>query len=108
MPENYASEIIKKSITDQKLLNAKSRRKMVWKYLDYYAGDNTVQYIKDRFAAKSFQEVPPSCFNFTKKFIDRISRIYTQGAIRNVNKEYDSLTYKKNFKMKHVEKMTGL
>ena len=108
MPENYASEIIKKSITDQKLLNAKSRRKMVWKYLDYYAGDNTVQYIKDRFAAKSFQEVPPSCFNFTKKFIDRISRIYTQGAIRNVNKEYDSLTYKKNFKMKHVEKMTRL
>ena len=108
MPETYVNEIIQRSITDQKLLNAKSRRKMVWKYLDYYAGDNTIQYIKNRFAAKAFQEVPPSCFNFTKKFIDRMSRIYNLGATRNVNKDYDSLTYKKNFKMKHIEKMTRL
>tara|TARA_Y100000310_G_scaffold210569_1_gene211204 strand:- start:61 stop:1176 length:1116 start_codon:yes stop_codon:yes gene_type:complete len=37
-----------------------------------------------------------------------MSRIYTLGADRNVNKEYVALTRKKNARMKHVERMTKL
>ena len=40
--------------------------------------------------------------------IDRMSRIYTLGAERNVNEKYDSMIAKKPHKMKHVEKMTRL
>tara|TARA_Y100000593_G_scaffold93587_1_gene189038 strand:- start:2557 stop:3906 length:1350 start_codon:yes stop_codon:yes gene_type:complete len=101
-------EYIKESVTTEKFLHAQSRRKEVQKYLDYYAGDNTFQYIKDKFKIQAFQEHPPSNFNITKRFINRMSRIYTLGANRNVNDKYDKLTYIKDYKMKHIEKMTRL
>ena len=75
----------------------KHRRDLVNRYLDYYDGDNTYQYIKDRFKANTFQEIPPSCFNITKRFIERLSRLYTgRGAIRNVSDQYTNLTLIKN------------
>jgi len=37
-----------------------------------------------------------------------MSRIYTVGANRNVNKQYNELTIKKDARMKHVERMTRL
>ena len=37
-----------------------------------------------------------------------MSRIYTVGADRNVNKKYDSLSVLKDAKMKHIERMTRL
>ena len=101
-------DLIKKSISDQKYKNSKHRRDLVYKYLDYYSGDNTDQYITSRFKAQSFQEIPPSCFNITRKLIDRMSRIYTLGATRNVNKTYNGLSYVKDFRFKHIEKMTRL
>lgn len=101
-------ERIKESVSTQKILYAQERRKEVRKYLDYYAGDNTRQYIKDKFKIQAFKEHPPSNFNITKRFINRMSRIYTLGANRNVNPKYDKLTYVKDYKMKHIEKMTRL
>jgi len=52
--------------------------------------------------------VPPYEANITKKFINKMSRIYTVGADRNVNEKYEDLTFLKDSKMKHIERMTRL
>ena len=106
---NYAQEIISESVSAHKQMIQKRRRDLVNRYLDYYDGDNTYKYIKNRFKAETFKEVPPSCFNITKRFIERLSRLYTgRGAIRNVNDKYNNLTLMKNAKMAHIERMTRL
>ena len=104
----YSNKLIADSVSATKLQQSRNRRRMVQKLLDYYEGSSTNQYIADRFSAKAFQEVPPSSFNITQRFIDRMARIYTLGAERNVNKAYEDLSVLKNVKMKHIEKMTTL
>ena len=106
--KDYAEQLINQSIKDHKIMASQDRRALVRKYLDYYSGDNTLQYIEQRFNSDAFQEIPPASFNIVRRFIDRMSRIYTLGAARNVNDKYDELTFTKNLKMKHVEKMTRL
>ena len=69
---------------------------------------STDQYINDYFGADSFKEIPPNEANFTKKFINKISRIYTIGANRNVNPKYFDLVGNKDVTMKHLERMTRL
>ena len=101
-------EIIKQSVADAKELNQKQRREWVRRMLDYYGGNGTNQYIEDYFSADAFREIPSYNANFTRRFINKMSRIYTVGANRNVSKQYDSLTIKKNARMKHVERMTRL
>ena len=103
-----AQYLIAESLKEQKKLFAKNRRQAIYKLLDYYAGDNTAQYIEDRFSADAFKEIPVSEFNVTRRMIDRMSRIYTLGATRNVNKLYDDMVIRKSYKMKHIEKMTRL
>tara|TARA_B100001250_G_scaffold411915_1_gene441752 strand:+ start:795 stop:2123 length:1329 start_codon:yes stop_codon:yes gene_type:complete len=103
-----AEDIIKKSVEESKLLNQKMRRDWVRKMLDYYGGNATDQYIDKYFNSSAFQEIPCYNANFTRRFINKMSRIYTVGANRNVNKAYDDLTIKKNARMKHVERMTRL
>ena len=103
-----AEEIIKKSITESKLSNQKSRREWVRKMLNYYGGNETNQYISKYFNSSAFQEVPCYNANFTRRFINKMSRIYTVGTSRNVGKQYDQLTIKKDARMKHVERMTRL
>ena len=105
---DYSNKLIQESISGAKLMKSKQRRRLIQKCLDYYQGSSTDQYIKGRFSAKAFQEVPPSSFNITKRFIDRMARIYTLGAERNNGKAYEQLTILKNSKMKHIEKMTTL
>ena len=86
------------------------RKDVIEKLIDYYNGDNTSQYTEDYFQAKSFQEVPVSELNITRRFIDKMSRIYSLGASRTTNKQedYNMLTRFKDYKMKHIEKMTRL
>ncbi len=103
-----AQMLIHESLKDQKMLYAQDRRNAIYKLLDYYAGDNTAQYIEDRFSADAFREIPVSEFNVTRRMIDRMSRIYTLGATRNVSDTYDDMTLKKPHKLKHMEKMTRL
>ena len=103
-----ASYLIQESLKEQKMLYARSRREAIYKCLDYYAGDNTAQYIEDRFSADAFRQIPVSEFNVTRRMIDRMSRIYTLGAERNVNTKYEAMIANKPHKMKHVEKMTRL
>ena len=101
-------QLIKESIADHKLRIQKGRRDWVRKMLDYYGGNYTNQYIEQYFNSSSFQEIPCYNANFTRRFINKMSRIYTVGANRNVNKQYEQLTIKKDARMKHVERMTRL
>ena len=101
-------EIIKQSIEENKLANQKSRRHWVRRMLDYYGGNATNQYIHNYFNSAAFQEIPPYNANFTRRFINKMSRIYTVGANRNVSPQYEQLTIKKDARMKHIERMTRL
>ena len=101
-------DIIQESVKDYKLSIAKARRDEIRKLLDYYTGTETEKYIDDYFSAAAFQEIPLYNANFTRRFINKMSRIYTVGASRNVSDSYSSLTRKKDTKMKHIERMTRL
>ena len=105
---DMAEYVIQKTVEDIRQDINKDRRKEVNKFLDYYSGDNTRQYIQSKFKTSAFQEIEPVCFNITKRFIDRMSRIYTQDASRNVNELYTQYAHKKDTSMKHIEKMTRL
>lgn len=48
---------------------SRQRRRLVERYVDFYGGENTAQYIVDRFKLEAFQEIPPACFNFTKSLL---------------------------------------
>ena len=101
-------QAIKDSLNVLKIENQRKRESYVHKLLDYYNGSNTKYYIENRFDLDAFREVPPYEANITKKFINKMSRIYTVGADRNVNKKYDNLSVLKDAKMKHIERMTRL
>lgn len=105
--------IISNLLTEHKLVSAQKRRKEIRKFLDYYSGTSTSQYIKGFFDGEAFGEVPPYESNFTRKFINKISRIYTLGANRSLgseslNKKYEEIIENKNVRMKHSERMTRL
>ena len=101
-------EIIKDSLTFFKKDQSRKRREEVRKFLDYYSGSLTEQYIEDYFKSDAFQEIPHYNTNIVKKFINRMSKIYTIGAKRNVSKKYEVLTEVKNARMKQMERMTRL
>tara|TARA_R100000734_G_C3317938_1_gene111547 strand:+ start:1157 stop:2491 length:1335 start_codon:yes stop_codon:yes gene_type:complete len=103
-----ADTVIKESLENLKVFNHKEREHYVHKLLDYYSGNNTANYIADRFDLDAFREVPPYEANITKKFINKMSRIYTVGADRNVSKRYNDMIMLKDSKMKHIERMTRL
>ena len=102
------SYIIQDSIKELKLHNAKKREDHIEKLLDYYNGNDTANYISKMFSAAAFSEIPPVETNITRKFINKMSRIYTIGANRNVGDKYDDLTILKATRMKHIERMTRL
>jgi len=109
--KNYAHDLIKQSIKNMKYENNQSRYMFIDKLLDYYQGDDTAKYIQRFFKATAFQEIPLMSYNVTKKMIDKMSRIYTLGASRTLSEkqdEYNSLVRYKDFKLKHIEKMTKL
>tara|TARA_R100001463_G_scaffold99151_1_gene153606 strand:- start:640 stop:1941 length:1302 start_codon:yes stop_codon:yes gene_type:complete len=101
-------DIIQESVKEYKLNIAQARRDEIRKLLDYYTGTETEKYIDDYFSADAFREIPLYNANFTRRFINKMSRIYTVGASRNVSDSYSSLTRKKDAKMKHIERMTRL
>ena len=100
-------------LKDFKLIKSQRRRRAIEKKIDYYTGTYTAQYIVSRFSGDAFNEVPPYETNFTRKFVNKISRIYTLGAKRTIGsktqtKLYESLIPTKDVRMKHSERMTRL
>ena len=108
MTNKTVEAIITDSVKETKLNKQRARRDWVRKMLDYYGGNATTQYIQDYFSSSAFQEIPCYNANFTRRFVNKMSRIYTVGANRNVNRQYELLTIKKDARMKHVERMTRL
>ena len=101
-------QIIQESVKEFKQSQQRARREHVRKLIDYYCGSNTGNYISQYFDADAFREVPCYEANFTKRFINKMSRIYTVGANRNVGNAYSNLTVMKDARMKHIERMTRL
>ena len=108
----FANDVIKQSISDFISEKSRYRRRYVQKLIDYYTGTNSDNYIADYFSAESFQEIPRYHMNITRKFIDKMSRIYTSKPQRTLKtktmtKKYEELTRYKDSRLKHVEKMTN-
>jgi len=107
-----ALEIIKSSIEEEKLNIARERRREVERLINYYTGTNTESYIHQYFNPDIYSDVPIYKINITRKFIDKMSRVYISNANRKLDgvesEEYNSLTIKKHLKMKQVERMTNL
>jgi len=104
-------KILKDKLLETKLMMSHARRNEIRKHLDYYSGVSTDQYINNYFTGDAFGEIPPSLTNFTRKFINKISRIYSLGAKRNAGKNtkrYEELIPTKDVRMKHSERMTRL
>ena len=101
-------QIIQDSVKEFKKNQAQKRRRHIRKLIDYYCGTNTTNYISQYFDADAFREIPCYQANFTKRFVNKMSRIYNVGANRNVNNNYDNLTVMKDARMKHIERMTRL
>ena len=104
-------KIIKDKLMETKLIMSHARRNEIRKHLDYYSGVSTEQYIDKYFNGDAFSEIPSSLTNFTRKFINKISRIYSLGAKRNIGnttERYTELTPTKDVRMKHSERMTRL
>ena len=70
-----AEDIIKKSVEEAKLTNQQRRRDWVRRMLNYYGGNATSQYIKKYFNSSAFQEIPCYNANFTRRFVNKMSRI---------------------------------
>ena len=101
-------QIIQESVKEFKQSQAQARRNHIRKLIDYYCGSSTSQYISEYFDADAFREIPCYEANFTKRFVNKMSRIYTVGAARNVGNTYSNLTVMKDARMKHIERMTRL
>ena len=104
-------QLIRDKLTETKLMNSQAKREEIRKFLDYYSGTATESHIKRYFSGDAFSEIPPSVTNFTRKFINKISRIYTLGANRTVGdatETYNALIPTKDVRMKHSERMTRL
>ena len=101
-------DIIKQSVQDAKLEAQKMRRSQIRKLLDFYSNTNIEKYVHEFFDSAAFREVPCYNANITKRFINKLSKIYTVGAKRKVNAQYNTLTFKKDARMKHIERMTRL
>ena len=104
-------KVLKDKLLETKLMISHARRNEIRKHLDYYSGVSVEQYITNYFNGDAFREIPPSITNFTRKFINKISRIYSLGAKRTVGgstARYEQLIPTKDVRMKHSERMTRL
>jgi hypothetical protein len=104
-------KILKDKLLETKLMMSHARRNEIRKHLDYYSGVSTEQYINNYFTGDAFSEIPPTVTNFTRKFVNKISRIYVLGAKRmtgDSSERYEQLIPTKDVRMKHSERMTRL
>ena len=58
MINEYSNQLLMESQKMAKAMKQADRKRLVYKLLDYYSGDNTEQYIAKRFSVKAYQEVP--------------------------------------------------
>ena len=104
-----AKDIIEESIRQLKWENQSAMLETRDEELDYYTYNNTAKYIDQYFSGTLQQEIPIYCVNLTKKLINRISLVYKDRPIRDVeNDKYYEFTEDKDFKMKSFERVHNL
>ncbi len=104
-----AKDIIEESIRQLKWENQSAMLETRDEALDYYTYNNTAKYIDQYFSGTLQQEIPIYCVNLTKKLINRISLVYKDRPIRDVeNDKYYEFTEDKDFKMKSFERVHNL
>ena len=102
-----SDEMVKDALQVTKLERSRKRDEEVNKNLDYYSS-NTKQYTMKYFDGATENEAPYSNYNFTTRFIDKMSRIYQAGVIRDGGVKYKDMIKNKEVAMKHQEKMSNL
>tara|TARA_Y100001938_G_scaffold58720_1_gene82170 strand:- start:1957 stop:3276 length:1320 start_codon:yes stop_codon:yes gene_type:complete len=104
-----ARDVIEESIKKLKWDNQSAILDLRDEALDYYTFNNTAKYIDQYFAGTLQQEIPIYNVNLTKKLINRISLVYKDAPIRDVeNDSYYELTQDKDWKMKSFERVHNL
>lgn len=104
-----AKDIIEESIRQLKWENQSAMLETRDEALDYYTYNNTAKYIDQYFSGTLQQEIPIYCVNLTKKLINRISLVYKDRPIRDVeNDKYYEFTEDKDYKMKSFERVHNL
>lgn len=101
-------DLIARSIHD---LRQKAKRQWLGrreKAVEYYHGD-VLDYTQSYFGEDMYSKIPFSNNNITKRIIDRISLVYSEPTIRDVdNKTYSELTREKSSDLLHAERMVNL
>ena len=93
-----ASDIVEESIRQLKWNNQSKIFDARDEALDYYTYNNTSKYIDQFFSGTLQQEIPIYNVNLTKKLINRVSLVYKNPPIRNVeNEAYYELTADKDW-----------
>ena len=104
-----AKDIVEESIRQLKWENQSAMLDVRDEALDYYTFNNTAKYIDQYFAGSLQQEIPIYNVNLTKKLINRISLVYKDAPIRDVeNDSYYELTQDKDWRMKSFERIHNL
>ena len=104
-----ASDIVEESIRQLKWNNQSKIFDARDEALDYYTYNNTSKYIDQFFSGTLQQEIPIYNVNLTKKLINRVSLVYKNPPIRNVeNEAYYELTADKDWKLKSLERIHNL
>tara|TARA_R100000655_G_scaffold108473_2_gene160495 strand:- start:457 stop:1767 length:1311 start_codon:yes stop_codon:yes gene_type:complete len=104
-----AKDIVEESIRQLKWNNQSAMLETRDEALDYYTFNNTAKYIDQYFSGTLQQEIPIYNVNLTKKLINRISLVYKDAPIRDVeNDSYYTLTQDKDWKMKSFERIHNL
>ena len=104
-----AEQVIKESIQNLKWRNHSKIMELRDEALDYYTFNNTAKYIDQYFGGTLQQEIPLYNINLTKKLINRISLVYKDTPIRNIESDnYESYAIDKDWKMKSFERIHNL
>jgi len=104
-----ATDIVQESIRQLKWDNQSRIFDSRDEALDFYTYNNTAKYIDQYFSGTLQQEIPIYCVNLTKKLINRISLVYKNPPIREVEHEaYYDLTQDKDWKLKNLERIHNL
>ena len=76
--------------------------------INYYQYHNTEQYIKQYFGGSLQDEIPIYTTSLTKRLIKRISLVYKNPPIREVDERYSEYMGHKDYEMKSFEKLHNL
>ena len=77
--------------------------------IDYYKYSGTEQYIRKYFKGRLQKDIPLYTQNFAQRLINRISMVYKNAPIRNVDSDnYTEFINSKDYQLKKIERLHNL